>query len=249
VRVVTGDNSASCGYRFVEGEELVIFARSASDVTRTDTCTLTGGVTRDEVTDVFGPPKVNPLGVQLRRGDVNADGRVDISDPIANLLYLFDGGFETTCLEAHDFENNGTIELTDAIAELTFLFGSGAPPAPPFEDCGKPVDLDTIDCDRYPPCPPERERNEVVRIEHLVDEAGNRVVEVELFSTRPVIPRALIPTLCIGGAATTHSSPFDDGDPNKIVFTYPASSDSPQSTPRGRNGISILFRASLLALE
>lgn len=226
VRVVTGADSASCGYPFVEGDSLVIFTRTSPDVVRTDTCTLTGQVEVDELTEAYGPGTVNPLSVQLRRGDINADRRIDIADPIANLSFLFGGGFRPTCLETHDFDDDGTINLTDAVAQLTYLFGNGVPPAPPFENCGKPtgqdsVDLSRFDCVSYSPCPTQRERNEVVRVERTVDGEGNRVVEVEVFSTRPFIPRALIPTLCIGGVASTRSRPAEDGSPNRLVFTYP----------------------------
>ena len=68
------------------------------------------------------------------RGDANQDGRVDISDAIAILTYLFAGGQSATCADAMDVDDTGVLEITDGIRLLTYLFlgrsaAAGAVPA------------------------------------------------------------------------------------------------------------------------
>ncbi len=60
------------------------------------------------------------------RGDANADGQVDISDPLGLLSYFFLGSKAPACLGAGDFNLDGKLDLTDPIAILGTLF-LGAP--------------------------------------------------------------------------------------------------------------------------
>ena len=66
------------------------------------------------------------------RGDGNDDGRIDLSDAIFILLYLFRGDpFTPVCLDACDSNDDGTITTADTIYLLLYLYCSGdAPPAP-----------------------------------------------------------------------------------------------------------------------
>lgn len=67
----------------------------------------------------------------FRRGDANDDGRVNISDAVTILGFLFSGAEEPVCHDAADADDSGELELTDAIAILNFLFvGAGEIPAP-----------------------------------------------------------------------------------------------------------------------
>ncbi len=59
------------------------------------------------------------------RGDVNGDGKIELTDPISNLDYQFLGNFESTCLDALDFDDDGTISLSDPIGNLTYQFLGG----------------------------------------------------------------------------------------------------------------------------
>ena len=86
------------------------------------------------------------------RGDGNADGAVDIGDPIACLDYLFASGEEPGCGDAADANDDGTIDIADAVATLSYLFGGGAPPPDPFDDCGADSTDDGLDCARFIPC-------------------------------------------------------------------------------------------------
>ena len=85
----------------------------------------------------------------FQRGDVNADTRVDISDPIRALDVLFGGRAWIPCDDAVDFDDNGTVCLSDAIAALLFLFDGGSSPSA----CGIDRTEDELGC-RFPPaCP------------------------------------------------------------------------------------------------
>ena len=91
----------------------------------------------------------------FRRGDVNNDSDVDISDAVGIAEALFGGptGFMLTCDDAADTDDNGVLEpLPDTVFLLNFLFLMGPPvPAPdPFGPCGAdPTDMDGIDCETY----------------------------------------------------------------------------------------------------
>jgi len=71
------------------------------------------------------------------RGDANIDERIDISDPISILNFLF-GGRERPhdCKNAMDADDDGDVSITDAIRVLVHLF-QGADPLPaPYPSCG-----------------------------------------------------------------------------------------------------------------
>ena len=213
-RVVTAADQGACGFPFRVGEEYVIFAGRRDGVLETAACTPTGMVSRARATELFGPPAFNPLNVEFRRGDVDGNGRINITDAVASLLYQFQGSFDPLCLEALDFENDGDVTITDTIGSLTYQFLGGPPPAPPFAECGKDQDLEPLDCERYPLCPAKTDTSEIVRIERVGD-----AVEVELFSTRPFPVRALPAMLCVGTERFTRSRFPEDGSLNTLIFT------------------------------
>jgi hypothetical protein len=73
------------------------------------------------------------------RGDSNQSGRIDLSDAVFILGFLFLGSpASIACLDAADPDANGKIELTDAVYLLQFLFLGGREPGAPFPDCGRP---------------------------------------------------------------------------------------------------------------
>jgi len=82
------------------------------------------------------------------RGDVNADGSVDIADPIGTLLYLYAGAHGVTCLDAADADDDGTISITDPIHTLQYLFLTGASLPPPAGAPGPDPTPDALSCDR-----------------------------------------------------------------------------------------------------
>ena len=85
------------------------------------------------------------------RGDINADEKVDLSDPISLLFFLFVDGATPRCLDAGDAEDNGKLEVTDAIYLLHTLFLGGSDPPPPYPECGDDATLDDLFCGTF--CP------------------------------------------------------------------------------------------------
>ncbi len=72
-----------------------------------------------------------PAGETFRRGDVDGSGKVDITDAISLLAFLFQGGQAPACPDASDADDSGRVDITDAIGILAFLFQGGAPLAAP----------------------------------------------------------------------------------------------------------------------
>ncbi len=102
----------------------------------------TGSVTLD---DGASPPVVREFTIVVRdgggdtvflRGDVNNDGRVDLSDSIWALEWQFRGGPAPPCLAAGDANGDGGTDISDAIFILLFLFQGGRPVPPPYPECG-----------------------------------------------------------------------------------------------------------------
>ena len=67
----------------------------------------------------------------FKRGDVNGDCSVDLSDPVYALGFLFGGLPDPLCFDAVDVNDTGTVDISDPIGELNFLFSGGPAPAPP----------------------------------------------------------------------------------------------------------------------
>jgi hypothetical protein len=83
------------------------------------------------------------------RGDVNGDSKVQISDPIFLLGFLFSGPSSLACLDAADADDSGKLEITDAIFSLNFLFlGEVTIPEP--VSCGVDPTFDEgLDCEAH----------------------------------------------------------------------------------------------------
>jgi hypothetical protein len=82
---------------------------------------------------------------EILRGDGNADGDIDISDPINALLYLF-GGAEARCVLAMDIDADGEVNVTDTVRLLNHLFVDGPAPEPPYPGCGVAANREAIPC-------------------------------------------------------------------------------------------------------
>jgi hypothetical protein len=94
----------------------------------------------------------------FRRGDANADGRIDITDPIQTLGLLFQGTpTELPCRDAADATDDGAIDISDPVRTLGYLFLGSTPPPPPFgpalSDCGEDPTPDALSCEQFSPCP------------------------------------------------------------------------------------------------
>jgi hypothetical protein len=84
------------------------------------------------------------------RGDVNADGRLSVTDAIVFLNSMREGGASLACADAADADADGDADVTDAVWTLTFLFQGGPTPRPPFPGCAS-ARLE-LGCDEFPPC-------------------------------------------------------------------------------------------------
>lgn len=80
------------------------------------------------------------------RGDFNRDGGLDISDPVAELGYLFAGTPLTPCLDAGDANDDGKVDITDAVYSLDHLFNGGPAPPEPFPESGADPTGDELEC-------------------------------------------------------------------------------------------------------
>lgn len=93
------------------------------------------------------------LGVQFTRGDFDANGNVDVGDPINLLEYMFNGGPAPECEKIADIDDSGSVVLGDPILLLGYLFSGGDAPAPPFDSCGIDPTEDSIPCEEFDACP------------------------------------------------------------------------------------------------
>jgi hypothetical protein len=108
----------------------------------------------------------------FRRGDCNADGSLNVGDPIFLLAILFSGGAPGPCTDACDGNDDGGQDIGDAIYVLTHLFSGGAPPPPPTSACGADPTADGIGCASFPPCAPVAEV-----CNNLIDDDGDGDVD------------------------------------------------------------------------
>jgi len=71
------------------------------------------------------------LAAPFLRGNSNGDAKVDISDMVHILNFLFLGGQAPACGDAADVNDDGVINISDPSFGLNFLFLGGFPPPPP----------------------------------------------------------------------------------------------------------------------
>jgi hypothetical protein len=79
------------------------------------------------------------------RGDADLDRRVTLTDPLAILVHLFNGG-PLDCLDAGDVNDDGELNLSDVLHALNYLFTGGPPPPPPHPDTGIDPTTDDLAC-------------------------------------------------------------------------------------------------------
>ncbi|MCZ6795965.1 MAG: dockerin type I repeat-containing protein [Planctomycetota bacterium] len=103
-----------------------------------------------ELTSAFvflnGGVAVLPDVILFARGDANGDDKVDVSDALTVLGYLFLGSRKPACFDAADANDDGEVAMSDAVAILGFLFlGEASPPAP-YPDAGRDPTKDGLGC-------------------------------------------------------------------------------------------------------
>jgi hypothetical protein len=97
-------------------------------------------VRRNEVQGVF------------RRGDVDDDGAVNISDAIVLLDHLFRAGEAPACDKAADANDDGALNLSDPVRLLDHLFRGLGPLPAPAAACGADSTDDGLGCDQASSC-------------------------------------------------------------------------------------------------
>ncbi len=129
----------------VEDALLTIELSSASDLPLPSDPIISGISIRRKV-------EVDPL---FKRGDVDGNGVLELTDVIRSLNFKFVGGdIAVDCLDAADLDDNGALELTDDIRSLNYQFsGSAGPPEPPGPfNCDIDPTIDDLDCQVYKGC-------------------------------------------------------------------------------------------------
>jgi len=80
-------------------------------------------------------PDEETLNGMFVRGDTNNDAKVNLSDAVFLLNYLFVGGDKPPCFEVADLNDDSELDITDAVYVLRFLFAGSSPPPAPFPTC------------------------------------------------------------------------------------------------------------------
>ena len=90
---------------------------------------------------------------RFKRGDVNADGKVNMSDVIAGIEALLEPSRSPRfCWAALDTNRDGRVNISDPIFTLNFLFRSGDElPSPGGDECGFDIDSE-LDCEGVRSC-------------------------------------------------------------------------------------------------
>ncbi len=119
------------------------------------------------------------------RGDCDQSQRLNITDPIFTLEFLFADGREPVCFDACDSNDSERVDIADPIYTLLYLFADGAEPRPPFPHEGAdptaaPLPEDDIGCSNgRTPAAEVRISPREVRFERLGDALALRVVSVD----------------------------------------------------------------------
>ena len=112
------------------------------------------------------------------RGDVDQDGQVSIRDAEVLLKWIYAIGFEPSCLESADVNNDGEIRPGDALQIINYTTHGLTPPAGPFpvcdEDPDKVGDAKNLGCDSYDACPEEVEEEEKEKDEEDAEEGQEK---------------------------------------------------------------------------
>jgi len=92
--------------------------------------------------DYSAPQQAGRLFV---RGDVDDNGRHDVTDAVRVLLAQV-GRADLPCPEAADIDDNGRVNVADIVTLLDYVFRQGDPPSPPVLEPALDLDDDQLDC-------------------------------------------------------------------------------------------------------
>ena len=103
------------------------------------------------------PEKLGAQEIFFKRGDVNQDTKLDLSDAIFIVQRLFVIDEEFACPDSADVTDDGLVDVTDVIKIAGYLFMGLAEPPPPFSECGLDPTDDDFGCASFAPCEPEEQ--------------------------------------------------------------------------------------------
>ncbi len=115
------------------------------------TVTLADGIASPTVVSFEIDALSDADDVRFVRGDVNDDGRVDVSDAVRLVFGLFVGP-PIGCERSADIDDSGSLQVTDAIVLLDHLFRGGAAPRSPYPECGRDSSADALGCGAFTNC-------------------------------------------------------------------------------------------------
>jgi hypothetical protein len=148
---------ADTGVLFIDGRNWDGGGGTGACCTEAGTCTVTveAACVLPDTWRAAGTsctPSPCPVVARFTRGDVDASGEQNISDPIFNLAYQFAGGPPPPCLDAADCDDSGEINISDALCSLCYQFADCPDPPAPNSTCGPDPTPDLLDCASFPPC-------------------------------------------------------------------------------------------------
>ena len=89
---------------------------------------------------------------EFRRGDVNEDGLVDVTDAVMILKVLFVGDTDLWCEDKADTDDSGVLDVTDSLYLLSFVYLGGDPIPEPYTLYGRdPSEDDLVSCGFWTP--------------------------------------------------------------------------------------------------
>lgn len=106
-----------------------------------------------EVVPTLTGGSVEILAVPFRRGDVNGDGGLNLTDAVVGLRRLFAIDPPGSCPDAEDVNDSGFVDITDPVHLLEYLFSGGPAVPSPGPACGVDAVLDGLGCSAYSACP------------------------------------------------------------------------------------------------
>ena len=110
-------------------------------------------VGRDSGTIYLLSANLAGTGSDFIRGEVVADGSLNLLDVTQMLLLMFDSSQDpSACPDALDTNDDGLFNIADAVSLLAYLFQGGSSPPPPNEACGPDDTIDNLTCQQFDGC-------------------------------------------------------------------------------------------------
>lgn len=121
------------------------------------------------------------FGQDFIRGDIDADGRLDLSDFVHYIQALNDPDlFRLECWDTADVNDDGRITIEDPMYIESALFAQGDLPPAPFPEPGPDPTPDPIACDHFDVLPPEPDQDYVLAFPAYEITPDQESVSVEL---------------------------------------------------------------------